>query len=210
MINPMHVILRSESKPHFTRMHPVRPTAGERYYIRILLQHIPARSFEQLRTVGNVIHNNYQSAVVALGYFTNDETEAEYAIKEAIDTLKTPHQLRLLFTHLLVNDCINCPVDIWTKYHSFLSKDYFLSSNNDYDSALTATLLHISNLLREHGKTLSDFGLEDIVVFSGEVQSELSRWEEMRPILQDRVNRAVNLLNNGNSVLMLNVFSLYH
>jgi hypothetical protein len=54
----------------------------------------------------------FQEAATALGLFAN-EKEAEYALMEAIQTLKTPWKLHLLFVHLLVNDYIPTPLAHW-------------------------------------------------------------------------------------------------
>ena len=182
-------------------MHTVHPTAGEQFYLRILLHHLPARSYNDLKIINNIAHNTFQSAAVALGYFSNEQSEAEFALKEAIDSLYTPFQLRILFIHLLVNDCIQCPLDMWRKFYSNLSYDYLLTKNNDFNTALTATLQHISVLLQEYGKHLSDFGLEELSTHSGEIEYELSRWRELQPALHERASQAVAILNEGMSRL---------
>lgn len=35
----MHVILRSDVKPHISRIEAVRPSQGELFYLRAILQH---------------------------------------------------------------------------------------------------------------------------------------------------------------------------
>ncbi|KAI0074753.1 hypothetical protein K474DRAFT_1676861 [Panus rudis PR-1116 ss-1] len=62
----MHVILRDTKKIHVTRLHPSRPSEGECFYLRILLQHRPASSFEDLRTIDGVVFPSFQEAAIAL------------------------------------------------------------------------------------------------------------------------------------------------
>jgi hypothetical protein len=50
------------------RMYFVQPTAGERYYLRLLLCHVAgATSFADLRTVGGVMHETFKAACEARG-----------------------------------------------------------------------------------------------------------------------------------------------
>lgn len=46
----------------------VHPSAGERYYLRMLLNVVKgATSFEDIRTVNGVLHPTFRSACTALG-----------------------------------------------------------------------------------------------------------------------------------------------
>jgi hypothetical protein len=105
----MHVILRSPAHPHISRIRDVRPSEGEVYYLCALLQHRPASSHINAQTVGDVELPTFQEAATELSLFANEQ-EAEYALMEAIQSLKTPQQLCLLFVHLLVNDCVPTPL----------------------------------------------------------------------------------------------------
>ena len=53
------------------------------FYMWALLQHQPAYSFEELKTVCSQLYSTYQKVTVALGLF-KDVTEAVSAIEEAI------------------------------------------------------------------------------------------------------------------------------
>lgn len=99
----MHVILRAANAPHVSRITPARPSEGERFYLRALLQSKSARSFEDLQCVEGTVYESYQLACAAHGLFA-DNNEGELALLEAIASLRTPRQLRILFGHLLVND----------------------------------------------------------------------------------------------------------
>ena len=48
-------------------------TQGDLFYLRLLLHHIPARSFEVLRTVDLTVHNSFHDAARARGLVTGDE-----------------------------------------------------------------------------------------------------------------------------------------
>ena len=117
---PMQVILQNDTRKHLAHIHDVPPSRGELFYLRALLQHRPAMSFEDPRTVNGVVLDSYLETTTALGLFAN-EKESEYALLEGVQALKTPCQLRLLFAHLLVNDCIPTPLLLWQKFTEHLA-----------------------------------------------------------------------------------------
>lgn len=77
------LVIKRKNNEHLARLVAARPSEGERFYIRVLLQHRSARSFEELRTVDGFLHESFQTAAVSLGLFAG-EREAEYALLEAI------------------------------------------------------------------------------------------------------------------------------
>ena len=55
------------------RMYYCSPTAGERFYLRLLLTAVRgATSFEHLRTVAGTLYPTFQAACVALGLLEDD------------------------------------------------------------------------------------------------------------------------------------------
>jgi len=170
---PMHVILRSENRPHLTRIHDVPPSRGELFYLRTLLLHRPSNSHEDTRTVDGVLYNTYQETATQLGLFTT-EKEAEYALLEGIRNLKTPRQLRLLFVHLLVNDCISTPMLIWAKLAHDLSLDHTLRHRNQPQIGIEYALRELGHALSKYGKTLSNYSLPEPCTHGREVEHELT------------------------------------
>ena len=174
--NPrMHVVQRDPLHTHLSRVDAIRPSQGELFYLHAILQSRATLSFVDAHTVNNVIHQTFQEAAIALGLFA-DQNEAQYAIDEAIATLATPRQLRQLFVHLLVNDCILTSIDIWTKYQQHMARDFTLQLGFNMDLALNCALEDLNKSLEEHGKSLSFYGLPDPITFTAEVQHELERW----------------------------------
>jgi hypothetical protein len=186
---PMHVILRSPSHVHISRIRDVRPSEGEVFYLRALLQHRPASSHLDARTVDGVEYPTFQEAATELGLFANEQ-EAEYALVEAIQSLKTPRQLRLLFVHLLVNDCVPTPLALWETFQESFALDYTLRNNNALDTGLNHTLQEIGQCLEEYGKTLSDYSLPEPMSYGREVEHELAKWASDRDGLSLRADLA--------------------
>ena len=191
---PQHVILRDHTHPYITRIHSVLPSQGELFYLRTILQHQPRRSFQDTRTVENILYSTFQEAAVALGMFAN-EKEAEYALNEAIRELRTPRQLRLLFVLLLVNDCVTTPLHLWEVFQRSFSQDHVLRHNNVLDVGINYTLEDLNNSLEEHGKTVADYGLPEPIIQGREIEREIERWGSDPEALAARAQFSVTRFN---------------
>ena len=190
----MHVILRHHKNPHITRLHPIRLSFGDIFYLRVLLQTRPARSFEELRTVDEILYPTFQDACIALNLFS-DETEAEYCFIEAIESLHTPYQLRLLLIHMLTNECITTPAAIWEKFQQPISEDFQIFNGGNWNLAFSSALLEIAGHLREYGKEPQDYGLPQPNYIGNEVVAEIQRWSSDIPQLLYAADQALMLFN---------------
>ena len=119
-------------------------------------------------TINGIVHETFQEAAIVLGLFT-DQNEAQYAIQEAINTLATPCQLCQLFVHLLINDCILAPIDMWTTYWQHMAHDFTLEFGLNMDLGLNCALEELNKSLEEHGESLSFYGLPDPLTFTAEI-----------------------------------------
>jgi hypothetical protein len=152
----MHVIRRNSAHAHVTRIRSIHSSHGELFYLRTILQTRPSRSFAMARTVGDIELPSFQEAALELGLFA-DSNEATFAILEGVQTLRTPRELRVLFVHLLVNECVVAPLTLWEQFQENLAYDFTLQSNNVVEIGTNLALSDISLLLEEYGKQLSDF-----------------------------------------------------
>ncbi len=137
---PMQVVQRVEHRQHLCRLNSLRPSQGELFYFRAILQIKPARSFSHALQHEGRIFPDFQSLATALGIFAN-EKEAFYAMREAVTEMKTPHELRLLFIHLLINECITCPRDVWDTFQADLIFDYKVRYNGNEEIAMKVRVL---------------------------------------------------------------------
>ncbi|OBZ77825.1 ATP-dependent DNA helicase PIF1, partial [Grifola frondosa] len=191
----MHVVLRTIAHRHLSRMHSARPSEGERFYLRALLRHRPATSFEDIRTIDNVIFDSFQAAATHLGLFASDD-EARYAMAEAIDTLRTPRELRILFIHLLMNECIPTPLEFWELFADALSRDFTLQADNSTAAGKNHALGELGHYLEEYGKQLASFGLpQPLASFGHEVHHEVDCWASQLGSLQHRAWNATHQFN---------------
>ena len=129
---------------------------GELYYFRSLLLHKSARLFEELRIVSGVLHPSFQEAAIALGLFSN-HSEGFECMREAVQALSLPYQLRFLFAQILLN--LPCSaVDVFATFEEDLTADY-LDHGLTPSDALASALLDIDSSLRSGGSSLRDFSL---------------------------------------------------
>lgn len=124
----------------------------------------------------------------------SDGHKAEHALAEAVQTLKTPQQLRSFFVHLLVNDHIASPITIWNTFQDALAHDLIVKHDN-VNVGVNETLQELDRALEEHGKSLVYYGLPQPSFHSREVELELEKWDSQRTFLAARSATAVSKLN---------------
>jgi hypothetical protein len=112
--------LARESK--IGRLYYVHPSAGERYYLRMLLLTVKgACSYEALRTFNNNVYPSFKEACQACGLL-GDDNEWLHAFEEAA-TWATALQLRQLFVTIL----LYCQI---SNEHSFFEKVWKLMTDD--------------------------------------------------------------------------------
>ena len=171
----MHVVQRDPKRPHLSRIQSVHASRGELFYLRSLLLSQPATDWTDLRTINGTVHPSFQSACVALGIFAS-QNEAQFCMQEAVDTFRTPYQLRILFVHLLTNSCVSTPLQLWDEFRHKISEDFILEAMGDVEQGCNEALIQLGSFLQGHGKHLGNYGLPQPIPNSDEVQRELRRW----------------------------------
>ncbi|XP_052625048.1 uncharacterized protein LOC111889939 [Lactuca sativa] len=151
------------------RLAYVHPTAGELFYLRILLFHKKGcKSFYDIRTVREYMYSTFRDACEALG-LTGDDKEWLTAFEEA-STWATSSQLRSLFCHLLLYCEVGNPLLLWETAKPKMGNDIthtFTSNSTDPNVVLHVNtieqqiLLEIQKTLLAStpSKSLADFGL---------------------------------------------------
>lgn len=155
---------------NISRLNWVSPTKGELFYLRILLLKIKGpKSFLELKTVGDTVCKTFLEACQLHGFTERDE-EWEECLSEAVFVNVNGHELRSLFSIILVNNNPTNPLDLWNKFKDGLSEDIRYKrgvqlgnrgieiSNEDYDQALHE-MQNILMRLSGGNKNLSDFNL---------------------------------------------------
>jgi hypothetical protein len=105
------------------------PAEGERYYLRVLLNHVRGTiSFEHLRSRRGTTYAIFRDACEALGYVETDKS-LDDCLTESTQ-FKMPCALRRLFATIIVFcECINVRA-LWDKHIDSMSDDYRRSNGN--------------------------------------------------------------------------------
>ena len=104
------------------RMIHCNPTAGERFYLHLLLISVKGpKSFKDLCTIDEVCHLSFQAVCFALGLLDDDQ-EWMTCFTESI-TYATESQLHWLFVTALIFDGISNPMALWTQFQENICND---------------------------------------------------------------------------------------
>ena len=105
------------------KMHSVSPNDSERFYLRMLLLHIPgATSFEDLRTVDGRTAETFHEAC-KLKHLLADDSEWDNAMSEA-STFQMTRQLRVLYATICSHSEPQNPLQLWLNHKEHLIEDY--------------------------------------------------------------------------------------
>lgn len=108
--------------PSIGRVHFASPSAGERFYLRLLLSEVRGpQSFADLRTVDGRVHPTFKEACLALGLL-EDDNEWHAALQQAKE-VQTGHMMRNLFVSILVNNAPSRPPELWEQFKDDLTDD---------------------------------------------------------------------------------------
>ena len=113
---------RRKSGKCIGRIYNAHPTSGERFYLRLLLNVVRGpRSYEEIRTVNNVLYPTFKEACHALGLLDSDG-EWNDALNEAANWA-SGFQLRELFVTLLLFCEVSEPHKLWENNWIIISED---------------------------------------------------------------------------------------
>ncbi|KAL3643546.1 hypothetical protein CASFOL_014361 [Castilleja foliolosa] len=141
------------------RAYYVPPGSGEAYYQRCLINVIRgATCHEDMMKVNNVQYNTYKDACYALGMIEDDKEYID-AINEA-SKWASAKSLQRIFCTLLLENCMQNPVNVWDSCWMWLSDDILHSRRKLLHNQLTEeeiknlALIEIEIILRRSGGSL--------------------------------------------------------
>ncbi|KAL1225085.1 hypothetical protein V5N11_019217 [Cardamine amara subsp. amara] len=147
------------------RLQYIPPSAGQLFYLRVILNHKRgAVSYDDLKTVNNVVCESFKEACFLLGLLDDDKEYIE-GIKEASFTVKAPF-VRKLFVIMLLSGTLTKPELVWEKTWNILSEDIQDKKRSDWkkpalklsaDQLKNYTLVELQKLLRRNGSSLARF-----------------------------------------------------
>ncbi|XP_066913355.1 uncharacterized protein [Clytia hemisphaerica] len=185
-----------------SRMYNAGIREGERYFLRVLLLHVPgATSFEYLRTFDGEIYPTFREACLARGLLADDNLWVE-TLNEVVH-VATPVKIRRTFCTILIHGEPNNPAELWESFKEHMIQD-FLRHHSELQ-AEQMTLSNIANMLHQFGKSLQDFNLPDfdIEIVQEQPNAAANRVEadRVRPSLNEAqttiADAVINALSNN-------------
>ncbi|GKD10972.1 zinc finger, CCHC-type containing protein [Tanacetum coccineum] len=176
------------------RLTHVHPSAGELFYLRMLLCHHKGRSFEEIHTFNHRMYSTFWVACEALGLL-HDDKAWNPALEEASFT-SSAAELRSLFAQILIYCEVLNLVKLWNKIKSAsyiksddipLTTSKVLCIQNLYmnDPKLQGgVLFELEIIIDNYSKTITNFGLPAL---SRRLQAKLKNKALMEEKSYDRV-----------------------
>ncbi|XP_071700239.1 uncharacterized protein [Rutidosis leptorrhynchoides] len=157
-------------KPSIGRISYIHPAYGEAFFLRKLLCHRKGcKSFADIRTVNQILHNTYRSACEAVGLL-GDDREWSVVLEEA-SVSATSSQLRSLFAHILSYCTVTNPLALWENHWKLMGDDIPLRAaanlnmshlHINADDLHNFVLYEVEILLNQCSKSISDFALPSL------------------------------------------------
>ena len=148
---------RRKQRGQVGRIVYAHPAEGERYFLRVLLNHVRgATSFENLRTVAGIMYPTFRETCEKRGLIERDQT-IDDCLSEAT-TFQMPAALRRLFATILVFCEATNICGLWDKHKESFFEDY--SRNNPNTTAVEQMVLRdIRDLIQSMGKDIRNYDL---------------------------------------------------
>ena len=153
------------------RMHTAHPSQGQRWFLRILLNHVKgATSFVHLLEYQDIVYNCFKKRCAAQDLLEDDK-EWDKALKEASEMNSSP-QMRRLFAILLKEVHPTQPLLLWKKYRKYMIDDMIhkfckmqrkksvLIQKHIRKSMYSSALFEICSILEDYGINPSRYDLE--------------------------------------------------
>ncbi|XP_022868278.1 uncharacterized protein LOC111387902 [Olea europaea var. sylvestris] len=155
----MRIWTPRKSKNVIGRIVSANPCEGERYFLRVLLNHIKgSKSFEYLKTVNGIVLSTYFEAALSHGLLSGNNY-SEMCLSEAV-AYQMLISLQQLFANVLSLSCSTNPRNLWDKFKNFMIEDY-LHKGFTQQSVEMKALQYINSFLEGVDKNIIDFCLVD-------------------------------------------------
>ncbi|XP_059669340.1 uncharacterized protein LOC132314497 [Cornus florida] len=179
------------------RVNAANPSEGERYYLRLLLNHVRGpTSYKDLLYVNGLQCVTFKESAERRGLLESDNSIVE-CLNDAV-CFQIPMALRRLFATLIVFCDPSNVRKLWDDYFEAMSEDFLPDPNSSPDYQLMETLKSIENYLMSMGRNINDYDLPNIDYANDSNSYDSSReiTNEMAIVTpSDDYNAIVNLNN---------------
>jgi hypothetical protein len=189
--NHIYCMRRHPDRRPLVRMEMLYPSAGEAWYLRLLLQNRPCSSYADALTHNNYMHNSFQLSAIAHEY-VDAERETKLCFQEAM-LFATPPQLRFLFAQLTIQGFPTLPIFDDEVLLEAMIDDYRHDARiiQSFENLKNTLLLDLKHIFVESNCSLSDFDLPEPLDYPTELAREKLKYSpEEQAVLYNELNRA--------------------
>ncbi|KAL6896782.1 hypothetical protein ACP4OV_007354 [Aristida adscensionis] len=165
---------RKKSGRQIGRIVYAHPAEGERYFLRVLLNHVRgATSYDDLRTVDGITYSTFREGCEKRGLIETDRS-IDDCLNEAA-TFQMPCALRRLFATILVFCEATNIRALWNKHKDSMSEDYHRDNSNTV-AVEQMVLRDIRDMVHSMGKDIRNYdlpGLKDTCEFSNDIMKQV-------------------------------------
>ncbi|XP_024186018.2 uncharacterized protein LOC112190772 [Rosa chinensis] len=143
------------------RIYSVSPSEGEKFYLRVLLNHIRGpRSFRDLLTINGVLQTTFKEAAEKRGLLEDDNSIRQCLLEAS--AIRMPSALRRLFVTILVYSQPTGVRRLWDEFYPFMIEDYSSSSDIVDVSVRNRLLRDLNRMLEQFNKGTGEFDLPEM------------------------------------------------
>jgi energy-coupling factor transporter ATP-binding protein EcfA2 len=211
-INPrLYVYRRVKPQDNIVRLGMLYISAGEIWYLRLLLMHFPTRWYDSLKIVDMNEYSTFQAAAVAHG-LVEHENEAFLCFRDAAE-FDTSQKLRSLFIQLTKEGWAT--VAIFENHHlltRMMDTDLLPQNDNNFALAKNLLLIEFQKRFVAEEKSLALYGLPEPEDMDTMLDREKLKYDPAQQLLlynefianrplnqqqQDAFNQIVHLFHNN-------------
>jgi len=173
----IYLYRRTEHHLSITRMEVIAITAGELFFLRLILYNFPRQSFQDCMQFNNRSYGTYQEAAVASG-IVKDNEEVCTCFEEAAHFQDTsPAELRSLFVMSTLQGFPTLKILYEDRFKQLLYDDFLHNYNPlNHEAAWNDLLCDLSRRFESDGKSMKDYGLPEPVVMKTELEIERNKY----------------------------------
>jgi len=180
----VYLYKRSESNTSITRLEVIAITAGEPFFLRLILYNYPKISYKDCLTTNERIYPTYQEAAVAAGIVKdNEEVYACFEEAEHFQDM-TPSELRTLFVISTLQGFPTLKILSEDRFKHMMYDDFLHNYNPlNHKAAWNDLLCEISRRFESEGKDMTDYGLPQPAQMKTELEIERQKYNAQDQLL---------------------------
>jgi len=180
----IYLYKRSEKNTSITRLEVIAITAGELFFLRLILYNYAKKSFADCLTFNDISYSTFQEAAVAAGIVKdNDEVYACFEEAEHFQDM-SPTELRTLFVISTLQGFPTLKILSEQRFQQIMYDDFLHNYNPpNHKAAWNDLLSDISRRFESEGKNMKDYGLPQPSQMKTELEIERNKYDSREQLL---------------------------